>query len=272
MEEHFDKEAKEGWRFAANAGRITHGTTGSEDRKHTSGGLFVAVDSNLGAVVGAKEGAIESIPGNEGRIAQAWVNVRGGLRVFSVYFWHSEGWTLRNEALLEAVLKQTGTTRHPWLIACDANMCPEDFEKSLWFQRELMHVVAPKEASTCRSKGPKDVWPKRCVARKNPSQCRCEWSSQKEQISQTQVVEDFESRPHEAVSFVVRREKEIKEWNEQKLPKVLPGYSGVKLPGRSTKEKRQRRRRGRRGRRRKKDQGSNGSRSGCRHQREGRRA
>ena len=91
----------------------------------------MAVDSNLGAVVGAEEGAIGSNPGNEGRIAQAWVNVRGGLRVFSVYFWHSEGWTLKNEALLEAFLKQAKTTRYPWLIACDANMCSEDFEKSL---------------------------------------------------------------------------------------------------------------------------------------------
>ena len=53
-----------------------------------------------------------------------------------VYFWHSEGWTPRNEAALEAVVKQASTTRHPWLVACDANMCPEDFEKSLWFQRE----------------------------------------------------------------------------------------------------------------------------------------
>ena len=47
-------------------------------------------------------------------------------------------------------------------------------------------------------------------------------------------VEDFESRPHKAMPFVVTREKEIQEWNEQKL---LPGYSGGKLPGRSTKEK-----------------------------------
>ena len=99
---------------------------------HTTGGVFVAIDSSLGAVVGAEEGTIESIPGNEGIIAQAWVNVRGGLRVFSVYFWHSEGWTPRNEALLEAVLKRARTTRHPWLTACDANMCPEDFEKSFW--------------------------------------------------------------------------------------------------------------------------------------------
>ena len=38
-------------------------------------------------------------------------------------------WTPRNEALPKAVLKQARTTRHPWLMACDANMCVEDFEK-----------------------------------------------------------------------------------------------------------------------------------------------
>ena len=35
------------------------------------------------------------------------------------------------------------------------------------------------------------------------------------------VVEDFESRPHKAVSSGVQRENEIQEWNEQKLAKVL---------------------------------------------------
>ena len=73
----------------------------------------MAVDRNFGADVGAEEGAIESIPGNEGRIAQACVNVGGGLRVFSVYFWHSDGWSLRNEALLEEFVRQTKVTRHP---------------------------------------------------------------------------------------------------------------------------------------------------------------
>ena len=71
MEEQFNKEAREGWRCAADAARITDENAGTEDRKHTSGGVFVAVDSNLWAVVGAEEGAIDSIPGNEGRIAQA---------------------------------------------------------------------------------------------------------------------------------------------------------------------------------------------------------
>ena len=47
----------------------------------------------------------------------------------------------------------------------------------------------------------------------------------------------FESRPHKAISSVVKGETEMKEWNEQKMPKVLPGYSGGRLLGRSTKEK-----------------------------------
>ena len=68
MEEQFNKEAKEVWRFAEDAARITDERAIDEDRKHTSGGVFVAVDSNLGAVVGAEEGA-----GIEGRIAQALV-------------------------------------------------------------------------------------------------------------------------------------------------------------------------------------------------------
>ena len=31
-------------------------------------------------------------------------------------------------------MKQAKVTRHPWLIACDANMCSEKFEKSLGFK------------------------------------------------------------------------------------------------------------------------------------------
>ena len=84
MEEQFKKEAKEGWRFAGDAVRITNENANSEDHKHTSGSVFVAVDGNLGAVVGTEEEAVETIPSNEGRIAQAWVNVRGSMRVFSV--------------------------------------------------------------------------------------------------------------------------------------------------------------------------------------------
>ena len=159
------------------------------------------------------------------------MNVRGGLRVFSVVFWHSDGWTPKNEALLEAVLKQATTTRHPWLKACDANMCPEDFEKSLWFQRETMHVVALRGVSTCRSKGPKDEW----IERTNDYVIAS--GSLKGKIFQMEVVEDFESRPHRAVSFCGKKREGDTGIERQKLRKVLPGYSGGRLSGRSTKEK-----------------------------------
>ena len=93
-----------------------------------------------------------------------------------------------------------------------------------------MHVVAPEKASTWRSKSAKGEW----IEKVYDYVIAC--TSLKGKISQMEVVEDFESRPHKAVSFLVEREKEMEEWNEQKLPKVLPGYSGRRLPGRSTKE------------------------------------
>ena len=65
MEEQFNREAKEGRRFAADEARITDERASSEDPKHTSGGVFVAVGSNLGAVVGLEVGATDSTPGNE---------------------------------------------------------------------------------------------------------------------------------------------------------------------------------------------------------------
>ena len=76
MEEQFNNDARQGWRCAADAARIPDEKSCSEDRKHTSRGVFVAVDSNLGAVTGREEEAVTSMHGNEGRIAQAWVNVR----------------------------------------------------------------------------------------------------------------------------------------------------------------------------------------------------
>ena len=94
-----------------------------------------------------------------------------------------------------------------------------------------MHVVLPEKASTCRSKGWKGEW----IEKVYDYDIAC--NSLEGNISQMEVAEDFEWRPHKAVSFLFPQEMEMQEWNEQKLPKVLPGYSGGRLPGRSTKEK-----------------------------------
>ena len=55
------------------------------------------------------------------------------------------------------------------------------------------------------------------------------------------LVEDFESMPHKAVSFVVERDKEEKEWEEQRMPIAMLGFTGGRLPGRKFAGKGQRR-------------------------------
>ena len=47
-----------------------------------------------------------------------------------------------------------------------------------------------------------------------------------------EVVEDFESLPHKAVSLQVEREKEIQEVRELNMPTALPGFSGGRMRGR----------------------------------------
>ena len=91
--------------------------------------------------------------------------------------------------------------------------------------------MAPEGVSTCRSRSAKGEW----VQKVYDYVRAC--SSLKGIISNMQVKEDFESRQHKAVTFVVQRGKERQEWNEEKLPRALPGYSGGRLPGRSTEDK-----------------------------------
>ena len=61
MEEKFNEEAKQGWRFAADAAIFTDENAGSEDCKHTSGGVSLAI----GNVTKKKKGAFAFIVGNE---------------------------------------------------------------------------------------------------------------------------------------------------------------------------------------------------------------
>ena len=69
---------------------------------------------------------------------------------------------------------------------------------------EMMHAVHPKEASRCRSKGQEEERTERTYDYVVAS------GSLKGKMSLMEVVEDFESRTHKAVSSVAEREKEIK--------------------------------------------------------------
>ena len=48
-----------------------------------------------------------------------------------------------------------------------------------------------------------------------------------------EVVDDFEARPHKAVTLEVERDQEIQVRRGQKMPKASPGFGGGKLLGRS---------------------------------------
>ena len=79
-----------------------------------------------------------------------------------------------------------------------------------------MLVVAPKGASTCRSEGPKDVWIERTYDGVVAS------GHLKGRISQMEVVEDVDSRPHKAVSLCGKK----REGNQRA---VLDPFSTVKI-------------------------------------------
>ena len=96
----------------------------------------------------------------------------------------TKGWTPRNEAL-----KRARTTKHPWLVACGADMSQVDFEKSHRFRKDRMHVIVPEGASTCRSKSAKGEW----VEEVYDYVIAC--NSLKGKILQMKVVEDFDSFP-----------------------------------------------------------------------------
>ena len=68
-----------------------------------------------------KEEEVELASKSTGRIGNVWVKSQGGLYIVAVHFWQSEGWTVRVEALMQAVSQQTARERSPWLIARDAD-------------------------------------------------------------------------------------------------------------------------------------------------------
>ena len=117
MEEQFNKDAKQGWRFAADSARNTDEKASSEDRKHSP----------------KEEGAVTSIPRNQGRIVQTWCMCEEVCESFP----YTSG--------TRHFMKRVSTTRHPRLIACDANMCPKDFEKRLWLRSRHMFIKGTGE-------------------------------------------------------------------------------------------------------------------------------
>ena len=86
-------------------------------RKHTSArSLVVAVDSNLGAVVGEKEGAVMSSPEKRRKNCPGMgaCSRSDGRECLQHTSEHMEGWTPRNEAITgSGADKSLGPQKHP---------------------------------------------------------------------------------------------------------------------------------------------------------------
>ena len=141
---------------------------------------------------------------------------------------------------MEAVVKQARTTRHAWLIAGDANMCPEDIEKSLWFQTCSSRRQG-KPSQLADQKAHKGKLIERTYGYVVASR------SLQEKIRSMEVVEDFESRPHKAVSFVVERVKKSRNGVNKKCLKhhqaSVLGSCQEEVKQKKAKKKRMKRRR-----------------------------
>eukprot|EP00974_Lingulodinium_polyedra_P120110 11173761-Lingulodinium_polyedra.AAC.1 len=105
----------------------------------------------LGRVLG--EGSWDlSPPGAPGRSAGAWAKVGAGLLCLSAYFWHSEGWSGRNQELLEHTAGVARRLGAPWVLAADFNMEPEVFQQHS-VVADLKVVVVRPEQGTCFGQG-----------------------------------------------------------------------------------------------------------------------
>ena len=66
--------------------------------------------NHLTSVVTTKGVQVESLVQNEGRITEAWMKCPEGRQVSAVYFWHTEGWSVKTEELMNAVLRRVANT------------------------------------------------------------------------------------------------------------------------------------------------------------------
>ena len=69
---------------------------------------MLAVNENIGSVVPQTGGE-----GNQSRTVKICVCGHGGLHIFAVHVGHSDGWTSKNDALMDAVSKQHCKNKEP---------------------------------------------------------------------------------------------------------------------------------------------------------------
>ena len=136
---------REGWWCGFTAAKRNAVRAKSESSMATPAGTFVAVPKHWGLewVWPTRDWHTKKIAVHQGRITMAWVPIPRGLAIFSVCFYHSEGWTERNQQLLEALGDEVRKCAGLWVIGGDFDMEPENFEQFATQARLPGILVAP---------------------------------------------------------------------------------------------------------------------------------
>ena len=95
--------------------------------KHRSARTYVAVANHVGSGLLAAFGKVDLLPREApGRLSGRWIDVPGGIDIFSAYFQDAAGWNQTNVALARKLCVVTSTVGL-WILALDSSTEPEEF-------------------------------------------------------------------------------------------------------------------------------------------------
>ena len=88
-----------------------------------------------------------------------WINCQGGLFVLEACFWHTEGWTPRNEAIMEAILKSAASSVSPWIMEPEELRQEEretDGQRHHGMKSSINEAKEQADSSNKETRGPAD--------------------------------------------------------------------------------------------------------------------
>ena len=129
-----------GWKALASAATRT-------EAGGTRGGLLMAFRPRIGAGLAPGETEVTLVPG---RLMACHVNAlsKGGIIIYNVYLWTSEGLSSRNSQVLEVLMAHKAAHGKPWLAGGDFQIEAKTMQKTRW-PRDLDAAVVAPEGPTC---------------------------------------------------------------------------------------------------------------------------
>ena len=102
-------------------------------------------------------GNVENLKLNEGIIAGTWIKCQEGIHECTVYFWHTQGLSVRNEELMKVISRSASIRWSHWIIVRDANLETMQFRLGERYgEGEAQVKVSAWGVSTYRAKGEED--------------------------------------------------------------------------------------------------------------------